>query len=207
MVSYVHTTSAIEEELHPNRERLPKPYLAIFRVKISGLVNTFRKIYFKSLGLKIGSGGSLGKITCVWPQQVVIGSNGTIQDRVDFRIGRPFSKNNFIKIGDRIFLGRDCEFNCSGRIVVGNDVMIGSNTIIVDVGHEINVPAPINTQPCTIKDIVINDDVWIGTKCVILQGVEIGKGSVIGAGSMVNRSVPEYEVWAGCPARFIKKRN
>ena len=54
--------------------------------------------------------------------------------------------------------------------------------------------------------ITLEDDVWIGTSCVILQGVTIGKGSIIAAGSVVNKSIPANEVWAGVPARFIKKR-
>ena len=52
----------------------------------------------------------------------------------------------------------------------------------------------------------LEDDVWIGTSCVILQGVTVGTGSVIAAGSVVNKSIPANEVWAGVPARFIKKR-
>ncbi len=199
----LHTAEVSAAELND----ISKPYISILRVKIGGLSDRIRKAYFKFVGLKIKDGGTFGKISCVWPKQVSIGSKCTLQDRIDFRIGRPFSKENFIKIGDNAFIGRSCEFNCSGKIIIGNNVKIGSSTVIVDVGHEISAHTTINNQPVTVKDIHIEDDVWLGTRCVVLQGVTIGRGSVIGAGSVVNKSIPEYEVWAGCPARFIKKRN
>jgi acetyltransferase-like isoleucine patch superfamily enzyme len=58
------------------------------------------------------------------------------------------------------------------------------------------------------KDIVtiINHDVWIGQYCLIKQGVTIGTGAVIGMGSVLTKDVPPYEIWAGNPAKFIKKR-
>ena len=55
-------------------------------------------------------------------------------------------------------------------------------------------------------DTVIGNDVWIGSKCLVKAGVTIGNGAVIGMGSVVTHDVPPYEVWAGNPARFIKKR-
>jgi virginiamycin A acetyltransferase len=54
--------------------------------------------------------------------------------------------------------------------------------------------------------VVVEDDVWIGANSVVLDGARIGKGAVIAAGSLVNGTVPPYEIWGGTPARFIKAR-
>ena len=126
--------------------------------------------------------------------------------RSDFRIGEPFNNNCNITIGDRVFIGRSCDFVCSTNIVIGNDCFIASNTTLNDTGHEYSKHTVIKKQPLTTGKIIIEDDVWIGTSCVILQGVTIGKGAVVGAGSVVNKNIPSYEVWAGVPARFIKNR-
>ena len=84
--------------------------------------------------------------------------------------------------------------------------MIASKTTINDTGHEISRNLKINKRPVTTKEIILEEDVWIGTSCVILQGVNIGKGSIVAAGSVLNKSIPSYEVWADVPALFIKKR-
>lgn len=56
------------------------------------------------------------------------------------------------------------------------------------------------------KTTEIGNDVWIGNRALVLQGVKIGDGAVVGAGSVVTKDIPPYEIWAGNPARFIKKR-
>lgn len=55
------------------------------------------------------------------------------------------------------------------------------------------------------KPVIIKDGAFIGTDCIILKGVTIGEKSVIGAGSVVTKSVPDGEIWAGNPAKFIRK--
>ena len=62
------------------------------------------------------------------------------------------------------------------------------------------------SQPTMRKGVVIEDDVWLGTQSVILDGVTIGKGSIIAAGAIVNISVPPYSIVAGVPAKIIKSR-
>jgi acetyltransferase-like isoleucine patch superfamily enzyme len=151
-------------------------------------------------------GSALGSISCYWPNKVSIGADCVIQDNVHFGIKDPFSDSNYISIGDRTFIGRCSEFNSNGRIVIGNDCLIASNTTFVDVNHGISRSKRINDQPWVFDDIIIGNDVWIGSKCVILKGVKIGTGSIIGAGAVVNKSIPEYEIWAGNPARFIRAR-
>jgi acetyltransferase-like isoleucine patch superfamily enzyme len=181
-------------------------FVALLFDKLNYFSNKFRILFFKWRGLQIKKGTSLGKISCEWPNNLFIGSDCEIQNRVDFRIGEPFNNDCKITIGDRVFIGSTCEFVCSSNITIGNDCFIASNTTINDTGHEYAKHSKITEQPLTTAKITIEDDVWIGTSCVIIQGVKIGQGAVIGAGSVVNKSIPAYEVWAGVPARFIKKR-
>lgn len=97
----------------------------------------------------------------------------------------------------------------SSKISIGRGVMIGAETTIIDNDfHSIDTRNNGNSkanQKVEAKPIFIDDYAFIGAKCIILKGVRIGKGSVIGAGSVVTKDIPEYEVWAGNPARFIRK--
>ena len=63
-----------------------------------------------------------------------------------------------------------------------------------------------NKQLGIEKGIIINEDVWIGANAIILKGVEINKGAIIAAGSVVTNSIPSYEIWGGVPARKISER-
>lgn len=183
----------------PNKSALIYSKVRIFTCKIE-------LIMLKIRGLKAGYGTETGKIRCNWPNKLVLGSYCDLQDDVDFRFWQPFDNSSYIKLGEKVFIGHACEFVCNTRIVIGNNCLIASKCTINDTGHEFKRNANINSQPITSKEIIIEDDVWIGTSCIILQGVTIGRGSIIAAGSVVNKSVPPYEIWAGVPARFIKKR-
>ena len=183
-----------------------KPYIALIRCKFKNVISTCRRQYLKYLGLKIGTGGTIGEIICEWPHNVIIGSDCTIQDRVRFDVKNPFSGNNFISIGNRVFLGYECAFNCTATIFIGDDCLIANRTTFVDISHTIALGTVIHEQPIISSAIVIEQDVWVGTGSIILKGVTIGKGSIIGAGSLVNKSIPAYQMWAGSPARYIRDR-
>lgn len=64
----------------------------------------------------------------------------------------------------------------------------------------------IKGHPKTKGDVTIGNDVWIGAESIIMSGVAIGDGAVIGAGSVVTKNIEPYEIWAGNPANFIRKR-
>ena len=95
-------------------------------------------------------------------------------------------------------------------IRIGNGVRIGPNVLITDNAHGASVAglldiAP-NLRPLSSKGpIVIEDNVWIGTKSSIMPGVHIGRGSIVAANSVVTHDVPPYCVAAGVPAKVIKK--
>lgn len=115
--------------------------------------------------------------------------------------------------GGHIHIGEDSLLNFSvtllghGGLEIGEDVLIGPNTIIVAANHGYQRrDEPINEQPISREGIQIGDDVWIGANCSVLDGVTIGDGAVIAAGSVVTDSVPEYAVAAGAPAEVVGSR-
>jgi len=112
-----------------------------------------------------------------------------------------------------IVLGDDCSVNPyailygHGGLSIGNGVRIATHTVLIPANHIYADPdTPIFRQDVTMEGIVIEDDVWVGCNVTILDGVRIGKGCVIAAGSVVTKSAEPYTVLAGCPARPIKKR-
>ena len=92
-------------------------------------------------------------------------------------------------------------------IKIGSYVMIGAGTNIYDSSYIYdNVNIPIKMQGSKTSPVVIEDDVWIGANCTILMGVTIGAHSIIGANSVVTKSIPPYSIAVGVPAKVIKSR-
>lgn len=111
-----------------------------------------------------------------------------------------FGKNT--KIGKNVFINSCCRFQDNGGIEIGDKTMIGPNVSIVTVNHDINPETRINATP---KPVKIGKNVWIGADCTILPGVTIGDNSIIGAGSVVTKNVPNNVIVAGNPAKVIKE--
>jgi len=95
-----------------------------------------------------------------------------------------------------------------GLVTIGCDVMIGEQFMAISHNHEFsNVSIPMRLQGHQKnKRITIEDDVWIGSRVTLLPGITIGKGSIVGAGSVVTKNVPPYSIMGGNPAREIGRR-
>lgn len=113
----------------------------------------------------------------------------------------------------KISIGRNCfigEFNVirgQGGVTIGNDVYTGPMVQIVAVNHVYSDPnRPIREQGITAKGITIEDDVWLGANVTVVDGVTVGRGSIIGAGSVVTKDIPPYSIAVGTPAKPIKSR-
>ncbi|MEU4398930.1 acyltransferase [Micromonospora orduensis] len=119
-----------------------------------------------------------------------------------------------IEVGHNVDLGyRPILVAARARIRIGDNVMFGPEVTIRGGNHRIDqVGVPmiaVDKKPgdeSHDRGVTIGDDVWVGTRAVILHGVTIGRGAVIGAGAVVTRSVPPYAVAAGNPARVIRLR-
>lgn len=109
-----------------------------------------------------------------------------------------------IRIGcdSRIGLGN----TVIGPVEIGNQVNFAQNVVVSGLNHNYNDPSrSIASQGVTTAPIRIGDDVWVGANSVILAGVTIGTHSIVAAGSVVNRDVPDHTVVAGNPARIVKR--
>jgi maltose O-acetyltransferase len=115
-----------------------------------------------------------------------------------------------ITFGHNIYISKNVNIttNEKSKISIGNYVMIAHNVMIIGGNHNIertDIPMMFQGEGKQ-GNIIIEDDVWIGAGAIILTGVTIGEGSVIGAGSIVTKSIPPYSIAVGNPAIVIKKR-
>ena len=120
-----------------------------------------------------------------------------------------FSYGERITIGARVLIGEDCRLwagPSEGRVIIGDDAMLGPGVLITAASYRFNDGAPIRRQIVNEADVVIGSDVWIGARVTILPGTVIGDGCVVGAGSVVRDSTPPMNVIAGVPARIVGQR-
>lgn len=111
-----------------------------------------------------------------------------------------------LSIGDNSGIGIDCV--CGGMLTIGRDVMMGPECVIFSRNHEFHdTECPMRLQGYQAPgECVIGDDVWIGRRVMILPNIHIGSHSIIGAGSIVTKDVPEWAIVAGNPAVVKKYR-
>lgn len=110
-----------------------------------------------------------------------------------------------IRIGDHVGLS-GCTISANQSVTIGNDVLIGSGALITDCdAHPLSYAARQRDETPAMAPVVIEDGVFIGARSIILKGVTIGRGSVIGAGSVVCRDIPEGVIAAGNPAKVLKE--
>lgn len=129
--------------------------------------------------------------------------------------GSIVENNAYIGNGSRISIGDSSGIGSyfhiqNTDIEIGNFVMMGESVLILGGGHKSDrIDIPMQTQgDLPISNLKICDDVWIGSNTIILGKVKrIGKGVIIGAGSVVTKEVPDYAVVAGNPAKIIRFRN
>jgi len=118
----------------------------------------------------------------------------------------------FISIGNNTFIGRNVTISSSesgnSPIILGSNIMLGERVQIIGGNHSFErLDIPMNQQGEGKQGaIIIEDDVWIGASAIILTGVTIGKCSIVGAGSVVTKSINPYSIVGGNPAKVIGRR-
>lgn len=146
-----------------------------------------------------------------------------------FSLGKNFAMNNGIK-GNPIGCYERCTFfvDRDSEIIIGDNVGISQAALIshcsIQIGNNVKIGGGSSVYTTDFHSldpiirasnedmkhrkcapVVIGDNVFIGARCIILKGVTIGENSIVGAGSVVTKSIPANEIWAGNPAKFIRK--
>jgi galactoside O-acetyltransferase len=117
------------------------------------------------------------------------------------------TEHGTIEIGDRTYVGSYTWVVANEVVHVGADVLIAPFCYLQDTDHGFADPAVVIAEQASVSaPIVIEDDVWLGAHVIVTRGVRIGRGAVVGAGSVVTRDVAPFTIVAGAPARVIGHR-
>jgi len=148
------------------------------------------------------------EINALSKQGVVLGNNVSIHRNTIIECtGVIRELGEGLVIGNNVGIAQNCFIQVRGFVSIGSNVMFGPNVSIFSENHGFEqTDVPMIKQPTMRKGVTIEDDVWLGTQSVILDGVTIGKGSIVAAGAVVNISVPPYCIVGGVPAKIIKSR-
>lgn len=125
---------------------------------------------------------------------------------INIEHGANFGTGKGISIGDNSGIGVNCSVR--GPLIMGTDIMMGPDVIILTSNHNFSaLKTPMRNQGYQPKkQVCIGDDVWIGTRVIILPGINIGRGAIIGAGAVVTKDVPDYAIVGGNPAKILRMR-
>jgi acetyltransferase-like isoleucine patch superfamily enzyme len=134
--------------------------------------------------------------------RVEIGARTFLLGGAQLRVG----KRGRVRIGSRVYLGRDLTILCEGLVEIGDDVMASDRVVLADTAPDPRDPSlPVGAQPpAPPRPVRIGDGVFLGMGAIVLPGVEVGPRALIGAGSVVAESVPGACMAAGNPARVVR---
>ena len=143
----------------------------------------------------------------IFGNNISIGDYATLitapDKRIDLSTWETDKINGELQLGKYILISPGTSIRSAQKIVIGDSTMIASDVTITDSDwHDIYDRTDYVASP---KEVIIQENVWIGEKSLILKGSKIGKNSIIGAGSVVSGEVPANVVFAGNPAKEIKK--
>ena len=197
-------------------------FFRITRMLRSFFYKYYNRFWFSAMGIEYGKNMQIrNKIYVSGMGEIKIGddflcSSGDGINPIGRNIRGEIASAGRIVIGDRVGVSSSCIY-AHDLVVMGNDVHIGSDTLIIDHdghphnyimrrrGEARNKVNPDDYAKSLLKaPIVIEDDVWIGARCLILKGVRVGARSIIAAGSVVTKSIPADVIAGGNPCKVIR---
>ncbi len=188
-----------------------------------------RRIFYPLLLHRVGRGVAFGHhITLRHPHKISLGDHTVVDDYVV--LDAKGEEDQGISVGKNVLIGRNTILSCKGgsihiedyanisanctllsesEIHVGKHSFLAGRCFLVAGGNHSfdRTDIPIMFQPSLVKGgIIIGEDCWLGASVVVLDGVRLGRGTVLGAGAVVTKSFPDFSVLAGVPARKLRDR-
>jgi acetyltransferase-like isoleucine patch superfamily enzyme len=172
----------------------------------AALTSRTRNAWYRLLGVELRGYGCLRRISIPrqW-REVAIEKDVGLDDGVVLLCSGTFRREKIL-IRSGTYLNRYTMVDAHHQVEIGRNCMIGPHCYITDGNHGMKMSLPIKKQPMTAAPVVIEDDVWLGAGVIVLKGVRIGRGAVIGAGSVVTRNIEPFMIAVGTPARAIGRR-
>jgi acetyltransferase-like isoleucine patch superfamily enzyme len=140
---------------------------------------------------------------------ICLGEDVRLSGKSSILFGNRFRDRPELIVGDHTFIGHECSFRIADSVRIGRHCLLAGGVMIGDFdGHPLDAMrrrAAEPTPPEQIREVTIEDDVWIGARAAILKGVTIGARSVVAAGAVVTKSVPADAIVAGNPARVVRR--
>lgn len=171
-----------------------------------GLSSRVRNLYYKILGVNI--------LGYVWMRNIEISRNWqdiTLEPDVSLDHGTVLlcsgdAAKNKLVIRSGTYVNRYTIFDAHEHLEIGKDCMIGPHCYLTDADHRKVAGKPVKSQPMETSAVILEDEVWLGTRVTVLPGVTIGTGAVVGAGSVVTKSIPAGAIAYGVPATVKRVR-
>lgn len=175
--------------------------------------SSYYRWLFRKKGVKYGRNLSvLGKVFVIGTGKITIGDNFLITsgfgiNAVSSNIMGAFhvEPNASLNIGNNVGMN-STRIRVRNNVTIGDNVKIGAGVLLIDTdSHPLDyLERRFSSAGTKSAPIIIEDDVWIGAQCIILKGVTIGARSIIGAGSVVTKSIPSDCIAAGNPCKIVK---
>ena len=161
--------------------------------------------------LRLSPGVTIGdycRLDCLGRSGIVVGNGVTLRRGVHIEVTSVIRElGEGCVLGERVGISEGCFLGAKGRIDIGEDTIIGPKTLLVAENHVFaDIGRPIRSQGVTRQGITVGRDCWIGGAVSLLDGVRVGDGCVVGAGSVVSRDIPPRSVAFGSPARVVRSR-
>lgn len=181
--------------------------LALMHRLALGFTSRCRNLYYRSLGTNIEGYVWLRRISIArnWPD-ITLEDRVALDEGVVLITGGPPKRNKLV-IGSGTYVNRYTIFDAHSCLHIGRRVMIGPHCYFTDADHGTESGSSVQSQPMHSAPLIVEDEAWIGAHVTVLPGVRIGKGAVVGAGSVVTRDVPAMTIAVGSPARVIRRRD
>lgn len=166
-----------------------------------------RHKYLISIGRTLTLGDNV-EINALSKHGVKIGDNVTIlKNTIIECTGVIRELGEGIEIGNNVGISQSCFIQVRGQVKIGSHVIMGPGVSIFSENHNTgNTEEYIINQGASRQGVTIEDGVWLGAKCTILDGVTVGQHSIVAAGSVVTKDIPPYSIVGGVPAKLIKNR-
>lgn len=197
---------------HARRELRGRAFPHLLRLQGAGTMVSARAVVRDPRHVGVGAGTRIGPHAELWafgphPQG---GAHAIrIAGAADIRsFALLHAYGGSISVGRGSCVNHFCFVNGAGGVQIGDDVMIGTHSVILSSEHGFQErDIPMTRQPSVRAPVVIEDDVYVGAHVTILAGVRIGTGAIVAAGAVVNRDVAPRSIVGGVPARVLRDRD